>query len=71
MNSLANILPTFPNLFAERISESRLETLVERLVDRTDAKFMRGDVSQGEYDLWCKRLNKWVGAQYDAGRIDG
>lgn len=63
-------LPIFPCLDYERlhgertISADRIERACERLMDRADAVFMRGDATQEQYDKWVRRLNEWADELY-------
>lgn len=62
------ILPMFPTLYAP-VSEERIERTTERLMDVADHVLMKGDVSQSQYDAWCKALNRWTDDYYHAARF--
>lgn len=52
-------LPIFPTLYG-KLSEDRLERIVERLVDRADHHFLAGRATQAQYDAWMKALDRWI-----------
>lgn len=40
----------------------QIERIVEKKMDRLDARFLRGDLSQDEYDAEIKQLDRWADA---------
>ena len=46
------------------MSEHEIECRVERMVDRLDARFMRGELSETEYRAEMKRITKWAETEY-------
>jgi hypothetical protein len=58
-------LPMFPMLYTQ--NEERIERAVERLMDCADAQLMGNRVTQAQYDVWVKALNRWADDCY--GRI--
>ncbi len=51
------------------MTEDQIERKVERAMDRLDARFMSGRLSQAEYDREVVILDKWASQQ--ARYIDG
>jgi hypothetical protein len=50
------------------MTEDQIERQVERAMDRLDARLMRGELSQAEYDREVSTLDKWAQQQHDARR---
>ena len=50
----------------EILTESEIELRVERQMDKLDKKFMRGEITQREYDREVFILDKWTAQQYKA-----
>lgn len=46
------------------MTSEQIETAVERKFDRLDARLMRGEVSQVEYDAEAKAISIWADEQY-------
>lgn len=46
------------------MSEQEIESRVERMVDRLDAKYMRGELSDAEYRSEMERINQWAEEEY-------
>jgi len=46
------------------MSEHEIECRVERMVDRLDARFMRGELSETEYRAEMERITKWADDEY-------
>ena len=59
-------LPIFPCLDYAPITEDRVESTVERLVNRADRAFMAdgSTVTQAQYDAWQRALSRWADEQY-------
>lgn len=55
--------PMFPTFYSHP-SEDRIERTVERLVDRADAQFLAGKMTQAQYDSWHRQLQIWADLQY-------
>ena len=49
------------------MSEDIIEDIVEKRMDVLDKKFMRGDISQDDYDLEVIRLARWAQQEYELG----
>ncbi len=47
------------------MSEHEIERRVEFAVDRLDKRYLRGELSQREYDRETAKLDQWAQAQYD------
>ncbi len=58
-------LPIFPCLDYAPLSEERIESVCERLVDRADKELSSGRATIGEYDYWSAALDDWCEEQYD------
>lgn len=50
----------------EILTESEIELRVERQMDKLDRKFMRGEITQSEYEREVFILDKWASHQYKA-----
>jgi len=48
-----------------RMTETEIEIIVERAIDRLDKKFMSGNLTQSEYDHEIMILDKWSSQQYE------
>jgi hypothetical protein len=46
------------------LSSEQIEHRCERMFDRIDARLMRGEYSQAEYDRLAKEINEWCEMQY-------
>jgi len=46
------------------MSEHEIECRVERMVDRLDARFMRGELSEAEYRAEMERIKQWAEMEY-------
>lgn len=55
--------PLFPTFYSHP-SEEKIEATVERLVDRADAQFLAGKMTQAQYDSWNHQLAIWADRQY-------
>ena len=45
--------------------EYQVECKVERMTDRLDARYMRGELTEEEYRAEIKAIDAWANAQYD------
>ena len=50
----------------EILTEAEIELRVERQMDKLDRKFMRGKITQSEYEREVFILDKWAAQQYKA-----
>lgn len=50
----------------EILTEAEIELRVERQMDKLDKKFMRGEITQTEYEREVFILDKWSAQQYKA-----
>ena len=50
------------------MSEDQIERAVERRVDAIDARFMRGEMTQAEYNAAMREVDAWADAQHAARR---
>ena len=55
--------PLFPTFYS-RPSAELIERACERLVDRADAQFLAGKMTQAHYDAWYRQLQIWADRQY-------
>lgn len=46
--------------------EQRIEEQVERMFDRLDARLMRNELTQAQYDREADKIGAWSEAQYRA-----
>lgn len=46
------------------MSEHEIERRVEQMVDRLDARFMRGELSEAEYREEMEQINQWAESEY-------
>ena len=58
-NPYGNHLPIFPTFYTKP-DESRLEFVVERLMDNADRAFLNGKATRSEYEAWVKALDLWA-----------
>ena len=54
------------NTFFEMLTEQQIESRVERAIDKLDQRFMRGEITQAEYDREIFIIDKWSAQQYKA-----
>jgi len=47
------------------LTDDQIETRVEKVVDRLDARFMSGKMSQDTYDTAQRRLAHWASDRYN------
>lgn len=53
------------------MTEDQIENAVSRRTDGIDARYMRGALTEAEYQAEMKALNAWAEAQYAAARKAG
>lgn len=46
------------------MTEDMIERIVERRFDSLDARLMRGELHQAEYDQLAKEIAQWADARY-------
>lgn len=46
------------------MTEEQIERCVEREIDKLDARFMRSDMSQAEYEGNYRLIDRWARYQY-------
>lgn len=46
------------------MSESQVEILVERKIDRLDQAFLNGKITSAEYDTMIEEIYEWAEKQY-------
>lgn len=46
--------------------EYQVECKVERMTDRVDRLYMRGELTTEQYQSEMKAINDWANAQYDS-----
>jgi len=49
----------------QTLTETQIESIVERQIDKLDAKLMSGKLTQSEYDYEVMILDKWSSQQYE------
>ena len=47
------------------MSESEIEIIVERVIDKLDKKLMQSKITQSEYDYEVSIIDKWSTQQYE------
>lgn len=47
------------------MSESEIEIIVERVIDKLDKKLMQSKITQSEYDYEVSIIDKWATQQYE------
>lgn len=48
------------------LTEDQIERRVSSTIDRIDARFMSGKLTQEEYDDRMRDIHRWAEAQYEA-----
>lgn len=48
------------------MTENQIEVLVEYSFDNLDTRFLRGEISQEDYDSACRRIHERAEARYEA-----
>ena len=49
----------------ETLTESQIEIIVERQIDKLDKQLMQGKITQEEYDREVVIVDKWASQQYN------
>lgn len=49
------------------MSESQVELMVERKIDRLDQAFLNGTITSAEYDAKIEEIYEWAESQYTRG----
>ena len=52
------------------MSESEIEIIVERAIDKLDARLMQSKISQSEYDSEVSIIDKWATQQYEHSKAE-
>jgi hypothetical protein len=47
------------------MTESQIEIIVERAIDKLDKKLMQSKITQSEYDYEVSIIDKWATQQYE------
>lgn len=50
------------------LTEDQIERHVERMIDRLDVRFVRGALTQAEYDLRMRAIDDWAQREYPFSR---
>lgn len=50
------------------MTEDQIENTVARRIDRVDAAFMRGDMTQEQYDSAIADIDNWASMEYRRSR---
>ena len=54
-----------------RMTETDIEIIVERAIDRLDARLMQSKITQAEYDYEVCIVDKWAEQQYQHNKVEG
>lgn len=49
----------------ETLTETQIELIVERQIDKLDKQLMQGKITQEEYDREVLIVDKWASQQYN------
>ena len=52
------------------MTESEIEIIVERAIDRLDARLMQSKITQAEYDYEVCIVDKWAEQQYQHNKAE-
>jgi len=52
------------------MSESEIEIIVERAIDKLDKKLMQSKITQSEYDYEVSIIDKWSTQQYEHSKTE-
>lgn len=52
------------------MSESEIEIIVERAIDKLDARLMQSKITQKEYDYEVSIIDKWAEQQYQHNKAE-
>ena len=53
-----------------RMTETDIEIIVERAIDRLDARLMQSKITQAEYDYEVCIVDKWAEQQYQHNKVE-
>jgi len=53
-----------------RMTETDIEIIVERAIDRLDARLMQSKITQAEYDYEVCIVDKWAEQQYQHNKAE-
>jgi hypothetical protein len=52
------------------MTENQIEIIVERAIDKLDARLMQSKISQSEYDYEVSIIDKWATQQYEHSKAE-
>ena len=52
------------------MTENQIEIIVERAIDKLDARLMQSKITQSEYDYEVSIIDKWASQQYEHSKAE-
>jgi hypothetical protein len=52
------------------MTDNQIEIIVERAIDKLDARLMQSKISQSEYDSEVSIIDKWATQQYEHSKAE-
>ena len=52
------------------MTENQIEIIVERAIDKLDARLMQSKISQSKYDYEVSIIDKWATQQYEHSKAE-
>jgi hypothetical protein len=52
------------------MTENQIEIIVERVIDKLDARLMQSKITQSEYDYEVSIIDKWATQQYEHSKAE-
>jgi hypothetical protein len=52
------------------MTENQIEIIVERAIDKLDARLMQSKITQSEYDYEVSIIDKWANQQYEHSKTE-
>ncbi len=52
------------------MTENQIEIIVERAIDKLDARLIQSKISQSEYDYEVSIIDKWATQQYEHSKAE-
>ena len=52
------------------MTENQIEIIVERAIDKLDARLMQSKITQSEYDYEVSIIDKWATQQYEHSKTE-
>lgn len=52
------------------MTENQIEIIVERAIDKLDARLMQNKITQSEYDYEVSIIDKWATQQYEHSKTE-